>query len=203
MTSTLLTIKWPGPAVRYGWPMRLYNLDGKRIAQRAPKPSREMPGAIDGLTVSFRELNDKRDRLEGDLEKFRRRLAEAEGELDQLQLTWRPSQLDRDRLKQYRDKLRAHLGAVSSELDATKASIGEIRAALVRHYAVAQASLRPVEALTVPCPACGQPSVPHRAGAAGRGWRKGWYECPADECDAAWSAKWSGGPQPAVRMAGL
>jgi hypothetical protein len=55
----------------------------------------------------------------------------------------------------------------------------------------------------VPCPACGQPSVPHRAAAFGRGWRKGWYECPADECDAAWSAKWSGGAHPAVRMAGL
>jgi hypothetical protein len=59
-----------------------------------------------------------------------------------------------------------------------------------------------VEALTVPCPACGQPSAPHRAAAAGRGWRKGWYECPADDCDAAWSASWSGGAHPAVRMAG-
>ena len=183
---------------------------GKGIVQRAPEPGppRELVGAITGLTVSFRELNGKRDRLEGDVEKFRRRLAEAEGELDQLQLyqlelSWRPPQLEKQRLEQYRDKLRAHLGAVSSELDETQATIGEIRASLVRHYAAAQASRRPVEALTVPCPACGQPSVPRRAAAAGRGWRKGWYECPADDCDAAWSARWSGGARPAVRMAGL
>ena len=179
---------------------------GKGIVQRAPEPGppRELIGAIEGLTVHFRELNDKRDRLEGDVEKFRRRLAEAEGELDQLQISWWPSQLSgKQRLEQYRDKLRAHLGTVSSELDATKASIGEIRAALVRHYAIVQASRRPVEALTVPCPACGQPCVPRRAAAAGRGWRKGWYECPADECDTAWSARWSGGARPAVRMVGL
>jgi outer membrane murein-binding lipoprotein Lpp len=169
-----------------------------------PVPPREPPGVIDGLTVSFRELNEKRDRLEGDVDKLRRRLAEAEGELDLLQRSWWPSQLDaKQRLEQYRDKLRAHLGAVSSDLDATKASIPAARAALVRQYAVAQASRQPAEALTVPCPACGQPSVPHRAAAFGRGWRKGWYECPADECDAAWSAKWSGGAHPAVRMAGL
>ena len=190
--------------------MPRFGRDGKRIVQRTPEtgPPRELPGAIDGLTVSFRELNEKRDRLEGDVDKLRRRLAEAEGELDQLQLnqlelSWRPSQLEKQRLEQYRDKLRGHLGDVSSELDATKASIPKARAALVRHYAVAQASRRPVEALTVPCPACGQPSVPQRAAAAGRGWRKGWYECPADDCDAAWLARWSGGAQPAVRMAGL
>ncbi len=190
--------------------MPRFGRDGKRIVQRAPEPGPpgELPGAIDGLTVSFRELNDKRDRLEGDVGKLRRRLAEAEGELDQLQLyrlelSWRPSQLEKQRLEQYREKLRGHLGDVSSELDATKAGILAARAALVRHYAVAQASRRPVEALTVPCPDCGQPSVPHRAAAAGRGWRKGWYECPADDCDAAWSARWSGGAHPAVKMAGL
>jgi hypothetical protein len=190
--------------------MSRFGGDGKRVAERMPEPGlpQELPGTIDGLTISFRELNDKRDRLEDDVEKFRRRVAEAEGELDQfelnqLQLTWRPSQFEKQRLEQYLDKLRAHLGAVSSELDATKTSIGEMRAVLVRQYAVAQASRRPVEALTVPCPACGQPSVPHRAGAAGRGWRKGWYECPADDCDAAWSARWSGGTHPVVRMAGL
>jgi hypothetical protein len=186
--------------------MARFGRDGKRIVQRTPESGspREPPGAVDGLTVSFRELNAKRDRLEGDVDKFRRRLAEAEGELDQLQRSWWPSQLDaKQRLEQYRDKLRGHLGAVSSELDATRAGIEETRAALVRRYAVAQASWRPVEALTVPCPACGQPCVPHRTAAAGRGWRKGWYECPADECDAAWSAKWSGGAQPAVRVADL
>jgi hypothetical protein len=186
--------------------MPQFGRDSKRIVERTlePVPPREPPGVIDGLTVSFRELNEKRDRLEGDVDKLRRRLAEAEGELDLLQRSWWPSQLDaKQRLEQYRDKLRAHLGAVSSDLDATKASIPAARAALVRQYAVAQASRQPAEALTVPCPACGQPSVPHRAAAFGRGWRKGWYECPADECDAAWSAKWSGGAHPAVRMAGL
>ena len=138
-------------------------------ACQEPGPPGELPGVIDGLTVSFRELNEKRDRLEGDVDKFRRRLAEAEGELDQLQRSWWPSQLDtKQRLEQYRDKLRAHLGAVSSELDLTKASIPEARAALVRHYAVAQASRRPVEALTVPCPACGAGvGSSHRTAAAG------------------------------------
>ena len=190
--------------------MPRFGRDGKPIVQRTPEPGppRELPGPIGGLTVSFRELNEKRGRLEGDVDKLRRRLAEAEGELDQfqlnqLELSWRPSQLEKQRLEQYRDKLRGHLGDVSSELDATKASIPPARAALVRHYAVAQASRGPVEALTVPCPACGQPSVPQRAAAGGRGWRKGWYECPADDCDAVWSARWSGGAQPAVRMAGL
>lgn len=190
--------------------MARFGGDGKRLAQRAPVPGppRELPGTIDELTVSFRELTGKRDRLESEVEKLRRRGAEAEGELDLLQryplhLSWRPSQLEKQRLEQYRDKLRAHLGAVSDELDATRASIGEIRAVLVRQYAAAQASRRPVEALTVPCPACGQPSVPHRTAAAGRGWRKGWYECPADDCDAAWSARWSGGAHPVVKMAGL
>src|SRR5205085_4442108 len=107
---------------------------------------------------------------------------------------------EKQRLELYRDMLCAHLGAVSSELDATTASIGAIRAALVGQYAVTQASPRPVEALTMPCPACGQPSVPQKAAAAGRGWRKGWYECLADECGTAWSARWSGGAHPAVRM---
>ena len=180
--------------------------EGKRTSEPGPPP--ELPGAIERLTATFRELTDKRDRLEGDVEKLRRRLAEAEGELDQLQLnqlelSWRPPQLAEQRLEHYRDKLRAHLATVTSELDATKASIVEIRAVLVRQYAVAQASWRPAEALTVPCPACGQPCVPHKAAAAGRGWRKGWYECPADDCDTAWSARWSGGVHPVVKMGGL
>jgi hypothetical protein len=190
--------------------MSRFGGNGKRVVQRAPEagPPGELAGTIDRLTVSFRELNDERDRLEGEVEKFRRRVAEAEDELDQLpvnqlQLCWRPSQLEKQRLEQYRDKLRVHLAAVSSDLDATKVSIGEMRTVLVRQYALAQASRRPAEALTVPCPACGQPTVPHRAGAAGRGWRKGWYECPADDCDTAWSTKWSGGAHPVVRMTGL
>ena len=190
--------------------MSRFGGDSKRVVQRTPEPGPpwELPAAIERLTVSFRELTDKRDRLEGDVEKFRRRVAEAEAELGQLQsyqleLSWRPPQLEEQRLEQYRDKLRAHLGAVSSELDATKASIGEIRAVLVRQYAVAQASWRPAEALTVPCPACGQACVPHRAAAAGRGWRKGWYECPADDCNSVWSARWSGGVHPVVKMGGL
>ena len=190
--------------------MSRFGGDGKRVVQRAPEagPPAELPGSIDRLTVSFRELIEKRDRLEGDVEKFRRRVAEAEGELDQLQLhqlelSWRLPQVEEQRLEQYRDKLRAHLAAVRNELDATKTSIVEMRAVLVKQYAVAQASRRPAEALTVPCPACAQPCAPHRAAAAGRGWRKGWYECPADNCDAAWSAKWSGGAHPVVRMTGL
>ena len=171
-------------------------------------PPRELPRTIASLTVSFRELTDKRDRLERDVDKLRRRIAEATDELDLLQrnrleLTWRPAQLEKQRLEQYRDKLRTHLGAVSSELDATKASIGETRDILVRQYAVAQASPRQVEAMTVPCPVCGQPSVPQRAGVGGRGWRKGWYECSADDCDAAWSARWSRGIYPVIKMAGL
>ena len=186
--------------------MSRFGGEGKRTPEPGSPP--ELPGAIERLTVSFCELTDKRDRLEGDVEKFRRRVAEAEGELDQLQLyqlelSWRPPQLAEQRLEQYRDKLRAHLAAVSSELDATKASIVALRTVLVRQYAVAQASWRPAEALTVPCPACGQPCVPHRAAAAGRSWRKGWYECLADECGTAWSARWSGGAHPSVRMAGL
>jgi hypothetical protein len=190
--------------------MARFGGDGKRVAPPMPEPGppQALPGTIDRLTASFRELNDKRDQLAGDVEKFRRRVAEAEGELNQfelkqLQLTWHPSQFEKQRLEQYLEKLRAHLVVVSGELDATKTSIGEMRAVLVKQYAVAQASRRPAEALTVPCPACGQPAGPHRAGAAGRGWRKGWYECPADDCDAAWSAKWSGGTHPAVRMTGL
>ena len=190
--------------------MPRFGRDGRRTVQRTQEPDepRELPGAIDELTGKFRDLTGKRDRLEGDVEKFRRRVAEAEGELDQLpfnrlQLSWRPSQLEKDRLEQYRDKLRTHLVTVTSDLDATRASIGEMRTVLVKEYALAQASRRPAEALTVPCPACGQPSVPHRTGTAGRGWRKGWYECPADDCDAAWSARWSGGSHPAVKMTGL
>jgi len=185
--------------------MSPFGRDGRRIVQRTQKPgsARDLPGTIEELAVSFRELKEKRDRLEGDVEKFRRRLAEAESGLGELQVSWWPSQLDgKQRLERYRDKLAAYLGAVSGELDAARASAGVSWAALVRQYAVAQAARR-VAALTVPCPACGHPSVPHRVGAAGRGWRKGWYECPADGCDAAWSARWSGGTPPAVRMMGL
>src|SRR5438876_6075183 len=145
------------PEGREGGLMSRFGGDGKRVVQRTLEPGLpwELPAAIERLTASFRELTDKRDRLEGDVEKFRRRVAEAEAELGQLQLyqlelSWRPPQLEEQRLEQYRDKVRAHLGAVESELDATKASIGEIRALLVRQYAVAQASWRPAEALTVP-----------------------------------------------------
>jgi hypothetical protein len=190
--------------------MPWFGRDGERATKRRPEPepARELPEAIDRLTVSFRELNEKCDRLEADVEKFRRRVAEAEHELDQLhnnrlERSWHPSRVERQRLEQYRDKVRTHLDAVSSELDAAKVSVGETRAVLLRQYAVAQASRRHVEALTVPCPLCGQPSVPQRAGVGGRGWRKGWYECSADDCDAAWSARWSRGIYPVIKMAGL
>ena len=192
--------------------MPRFGRDDRRVVQHAPEPgeaeeAEELPEGIGELTGRFRELTGKRDRLEGDVEKFRRRLAEAEDELDRLhlyhpELSWWSPQLKREQLERYREKLRAHLGTVSSELDATKASISAARDALVRQYSVAQASRRPAEALTVPCPDCGQPSVPHRAAAAGRGWRKGWYECPADDCDAAWSARWSGGAHPVIKMVG-
>jgi DNA repair exonuclease SbcCD ATPase subunit len=190
--------------------MPRFGRDGKRAIMRRPdpEPTRELRETIGRLTVSFRDLNEKRARLEDEVDKYRRRVAEAEGELDQLhtnrlERSWRPSQVEKQRLEQYRDKLRTHLGAVSSELDATKASIGETRAVLIRQYAVAQASPRQVEALTVPCPVCGQPSVPQRSGVGGRGWRKGWYECSADDCDAAWSARWSRGIYPVIKMASL
>ena len=52
--------------------------EARTAAGTARGPSRR-------LTATFRELTDKRDRLEGDVEKLRRRVAEAEGELDQLQ----------------------------------------------------------------------------------------------------------------------
>jgi hypothetical protein len=198
-----------GLAGRYGEQMSRVGSGSKRVGQRTPVsgPPRELPGTIAGLTASFRELNDRRDRLECDVDKLRRRVAEADGELDllhrnRLELSWRPSQLEKQRLEQYRDKLRVHLGVVRSELAASKVSIGEIRAVLIRQYAVAQASRRRAEALTVPCPACGQASVPHRAAAGGRGWRKGWYECSADNCDTAWLARWSGRTHPVVKMAG-
>src|SRR5205085_10027655 len=93
--------------------------EGKRTPEPGLPP--ELPGAIETLTGTFRELTGKRDRLEADVEKLRRRVAEAEGELDQLQnnqleLSWRPPQLAEQRLEQDRDKLRAQLAGVSREL---------------------------------------------------------------------------------------
>ena len=92
--------------------MSRFGGDGKGVVQRTPEPGPplELPGAIERLTVGFRELTDKRGRLEGEVEKLRRRIAEAEGELDQLhlyqlELSWRPPQLEEQRLEQYRDKL--------------------------------------------------------------------------------------------------
>jgi hypothetical protein len=189
--------------------MSRFGADSEQGGPRTPLSGspRELPETIAGLTVSFRELNDERDRLERDVDSLRRRVAEAEGELallhrNRLELTWRPSQLEKQRLEQYRDKLRGRLGVVSSELAAAKVSISEIRAVLIRQYAVAQASRRRAEALTVPCPACGQASVPRRAVPGGRGWRKGWYECSADNCGTAWLARWSGRAHPVIKMAG-
>jgi hypothetical protein len=85
--------------------MSRFGRDSKRIARRAPKPGpqRDLPGTIEGLTGNLRELNEKRDRLVGDVEKLRRPLAEAEDELDQLQLSWWPWQPDeKQRLELYR-----------------------------------------------------------------------------------------------------
>jgi hypothetical protein len=190
--------------------MPWFGSNAGRATQGSPDtgPPPDLPETIDRLTVSFRELTDKRDRLEAEVWKYRRRVAEAEDELDQIQrfgleLSWRPLGVDKQRLAQYRDKLRTHLDAVSSELAATKASIEQARLLLVRQYSVAQGSRRTRQALTVPCPVCGQPAVPKRAGSGGRGWRKGWYECSADDCDAAWSAKWSSGVYPDIKMVGM
>src|ERR1700750_2799982 len=93
--------------------------EGKRTSEPGPPP--ELPGAIERLTATFRELTDKRDRLQGDVEKLRRRLAEAEGELDQLQLnqlelSWRPPQLAEQRLEDYPGKLPRHLDTVTTHV---------------------------------------------------------------------------------------
>jgi DNA repair exonuclease SbcCD ATPase subunit len=190
--------------------MPWFGHNGRPATQRRAKTlsPREISGTIGRLTSSFRELSDKRDRLESDVERFRRRVAEADAELNQLhskrlELSWRPAQVERQRLELYRDKVRAHLDTVKSELDKANADLAETRAVLVRQYAVAQASRHPAEALTMPCPVCGQPSVPQQTGAGGRGWRKGWYECSADECDTAWSVRWSRGVFPVVRVVGF
>src|SRR4029077_6465854 len=105
--------------------MSRFGGDGKRVVLGTPEPGQpwDLPAAIERLTVSFRELTDKRDRLEEGREKFRSRVAEAEAELGrlqfyQLELSWRPPQLEEQRLEQYRDKLRDHLGAGRRELDA-------------------------------------------------------------------------------------
>lgn len=85
--------------------MSRFGGDGKGVVQSPPEPGPppELPAVIERLTVGFRELTDKRGRLEGEGEKLRRRIAEAEGELDQLQLyrrelSWRPPQLEEQRL---------------------------------------------------------------------------------------------------------
>jgi len=183
--------------------MPWFGSNAGRAAEGSPESEQppDLPETIDRLTVSFRELTDKRDRLEDEVGKYQRRVAEAEDELAQIQrfgleLSWRPLHVEKQRLAQYRDKLR-------TQLDATRASIEQARLTLVRQYSVAQASRRTRQALTVPCPVCGQPAVPKRAGSGGRGWRKGWYECSADDCDTAWSAKWSSGVYPDIKLVGL
>ncbi len=45
--------------------------EDKRTSEPGLPP--ELPGAIERLTVTFRELTDKRDRLEGDVEKLQLR----------------------------------------------------------------------------------------------------------------------------------
>src|SRR6266516_2109539 len=72
-----------GPAGLEGWPMSRLGGDGKGVVERTPEPGPPpgAPGAIERLTVGVRELTDKRDHLEGEVEKLRRRIAEAEGEL--------------------------------------------------------------------------------------------------------------------------
>ena len=109
--------------------MSRFGRDSKRIAQRAPKPGppRELPGTIEGLTGNLRSLNEKRDRLAGDVDKLRRRLAEAENELDQLQLSWWPWQPDgNQRLELYRDMHSTHLEANNSVIEENKDRINKI-----------------------------------------------------------------------------
>ena len=55
---------------------RQLQLAGNVLKIRELKAARE-----ERLTVGFRELTDKRDHLEGEVEKLRRRIAEAEGEV--------------------------------------------------------------------------------------------------------------------------
>jgi hypothetical protein len=82
----------------------------------------------------------------------------------------------------------------------TERSIEQTGAALVAHYQAVRALLRPLEVLPMSCPECGQEASPDRVAPAGDGWREGWYECAAGSCGATWTAQWSGGAEPVVKV---
>ena len=183
--------------------MPRYSLDGNCTVRREPQPEpqRELLRAIDRLAVKARALDEKHDRIVDGVAALRRRLRDTEGELDQLRHAWLPWQLARKRrLERHRDSLRARLGATRGERELTERSIEQTGAALVAHYQAVRALLRPLESLPMSCPECGQESGPDRVAPAGDGWREGWYECAAGSCGATWTARWSGGSEPVVRM---
>jgi hypothetical protein len=176
-----------------------YSLDGNRIIR--PEPSQELLRAIDQLAVKARALDEKHDRIVNGVAALRRRLRDTEDKLDQLRHAWLPWQLlSRRRLERHRDGLRALLGTTRGERELTERSIEQTGAALAAHYQAVRALLRPLESLPMSCPECGQESSPDRVAPAGDGWREGWYECAAGSCDATWTARWSGGAEPVVKM---
>ena len=179
------------------------SLDGDCIVRREPQPEppRELLRAIDQLGVKARALDEKHDRIVDAVTTLRRRLRDTQGELDQLRHAWLPWQLARKRrLVRHRESLRARLGNARSEREVTERSIEQTGAALVAHYQAVSALLRPLESLPMSCPECGQESGPDRVAPAGDGWREGWYECAAGSCGATWTARWSGGTEPIVKM---
>ena len=176
---------------------------GNRTVCREPQPEppRELLRAIDQLALKARALDERHDRIVDGVAALRRRLRETEDELDQLRHAWLPWRLARkQRLERHRDNLRALLGNARGERESTERSIEQTGAALVAHYQAVRALLRPLESLPMSCPECGQESPPDRVAPAGDGWREGWYECAAGSCDAAWTARWSGGAEPVVRV---
>lgn len=177
--------------------------DGNCTVRHEPQPGppQALLRAIDQLAVRARALDEKHDRILDGVAALRRRLRDTEDELDQLRHAWLPWQLARKRrLVRHRDGLRALLGTTRGERELTERSIEQTGAALVAHYQAVRALLRPLESLPMSCPECGQESGPDRVAAAGDGWREGWYECAAGSCGATWTARWSGGSEPVVRM---
>lgn len=183
--------------------MPRYSLDGNCIVRREPQPEppRELLRAIDQLAVKARALDEKHGRVVDGVATLRRRLRDTEDELSQLRHAWPPWQLARKRrLVRHRNSLRTRLGRARGERELTERSIEQTGAALVAHYQAVRALLRPLESLPMSCPECGQESGPDRVAPAGDGWREGWYECAAGSCGATWTARWSGGAEPAVKM---
>ena len=183
--------------------MPRYSLDGDGPVRREPQPEppRELLRAIDQLAVKARALDEEHDRVVDGVVALRGRLREAEGELGQLRHAWLPWQLLRKRrLERHRDSLRARLDITRDERELTERSIEQTGAALAAYYQAVRALLRPLESLPMSCPGCGQESSPDRVAPAGDGWREGWYECAAGSCGATWTARWSGGAEPVVRM---